>query len=346
MLWWPMGTARFGVDAFFVLSGFFVVQSWRSVRAKSGSSFAALRSFGRRRALRILPAYWVSLVVLVPLVAPAVLRNPKQLFLLSTINQYVERTLVDKVNVVLWSLTTEWHFYLLVPLVAYAMYRLGAWKVYVACVAIAVAWVAYGPPFDLPAAFVFGRIDQFVAGAVAADIVQRLQHGDLPLVARFARAPGVLASCAVALVAIGTYHGSTYGSPRGNTFDMFMHPLVAAIVAVAVVSLCARADDHPSVLQSRPLRLAGLVSYSLYLWHAPILIYAMRWAGVAAPLGARDAVVLAFALALSVAVAVLSYTLVERPFLQRKATPPPAPVLEVRRPAPERERERELARVS
>lgn len=343
IVWWPMGTARLGVDVFFVVSGFFVVQSWRSARAKSASLASALRTFVGRRVRRIVPAYWVSLVVLVPLVAPAVLRNPKQLFLLSTVNQYVERTLVDRVNVVLWSLTTEWHFYLLVPLVAYAMYRLGVWKVYAMCVALAIAWVAYGPPFGLPAAFVFGRLDQFVAGAVAADVVQRMRHGELGGYARIVQARGFVVACSLGVLAIGTYHGSTLGTPRGNGFDDVLHPLVAALVALAVVGLCLRPAEGTAVLQSKPLRLAGLVSYSLYLWHAPIIYYAITWAGVATPLGARDAIVIALALAFSVAVAVVSYAFVERPFVQRPPQQPPSPpVIDLR----EEHERRELAAAS
>lgn len=68
------------------------------------------------------------------------------------------------------------------------------------------------------------------------------------------------------------------------------------------------------------MRLAGLISYSLYLWHVPILIFGLRWAGVSAPVGARDAIVIAVALAACVVVATLSYTFVERPFLDRRRT--------------------------
>src|SRR3982751_4734286 len=62
VVWWPMGTARLGVDAFFVLSGFFVVRgpgrrAWQATRENSASFLSAARDFFRRRALRILPAY-------------------------------------------------------------------------------------------------------------------------------------------------------------------------------------------------------------------------------------------------------------------------------------------------
>ncbi len=322
---WPMGAARFGVDAFFVLSGFFVVggagrRAWVATRARSASFLAAARDFFKRRARRILPAYWVSLVVLVPLVAPSLLREPKRLLLFVTVNQYVVRDLPDQVNTVLWSLTTEWHFYLLVPLLALLMRRLGKWTVLAGCVGLTVLWCSHVPPLDLPASFIFGRLDQFVAGAVAAELVDRARRPAPPLLTRVLATRRAGIAAAAVFVALGTYHGSTYAKWRGNWFDPFVHPIVGISVAVGIVSLCARPAATGSFFEARPMRLAGLISYSLYLWHVPILIFGLRWAGVSAPVGARDAIVIAVALAACVVVATLSYTFVERPFLDRRRT--------------------------
>jgi peptidoglycan/LPS O-acetylase OafA/YrhL len=325
-VWWPLGTARLGVDVFFVLSGFFVVRSWRATRERSGSFVASSRDFVRRRAARILPAYWASLLVLVPLVAPELFRRPRQLLLFATVNQYVVRDLPDKLNPVLWSLTTEWHFYLLVPLVAFLLRRIGRWWVLGACIGVTVLWCSHVPPLGLPAGSLFGRLDQFVAGAIAADLVDRVRRGEHTWLTRAlaTRVTGIVAVAGV--VAIGTYHGSTMGVPRGNAFDPFLHPLVGLLVAAGLVALCTSARRGRSVFDAKPLRLAGLVSYSLYLWHVPILVHGLRWAGVEAPFGPRDAVVIAFALAACVAVAVLSYAFVERPFLQHRRQPVAEPV--------------------
>jgi peptidoglycan/LPS O-acetylase OafA/YrhL len=322
LVWWPMGAARFGVDAFFVLSGFFVVggagRAWAATRERSASFFAAARDFFRRRARRTLPAYWASLLILVPLVAPSLLHEPRRLFLFFTVNQYVVQGLPDKVNSVLWSLTTEWHFYLLVPLVALLMRRLGKWTVLAACIGLTVLWCSHVPPLGLPSSFIFGRLDQFVAGAVAAQLVDRARHGHGSLLTRVlaTRSAGVVA--ALVFLAMGTYHGSTYAKWRGNWFDPWVHPIVGLAVAAGIVSLCLRPASTDTIFQSRPLRLAGLISYSLYLWHVPVLMYGLRWAGVTTPLGARDGVVIALALACCVLVATLSYTFVERPFFERR----------------------------
>ncbi|MGH9041284.1 MAG: acyltransferase family protein, partial [Acidimicrobiia bacterium] len=75
--WWVLGAGSLGVDLFFVLSGFLLVGSWERCRRRHPEGlWAALREYARNRALRILPAYWVSLVVLLPLAAPGLLTSP------------------------------------------------------------------------------------------------------------------------------------------------------------------------------------------------------------------------------------------------------------------------------
>jgi hypothetical protein len=131
MAWWPLGIGRLGVDIFFVLSGLLVVRSWTSMRRGTPHLGGALVEFARRRAGRILPAYWLSLVVLVPLVGAQLMHEPRRLALFATLNSYVQYRLPGRVNMVYWSLTTEWHFYVLVPLVAWLMLRFGRWPVLV-----------------------------------------------------------------------------------------------------------------------------------------------------------------------------------------------------------------------
>jgi peptidoglycan/LPS O-acetylase OafA/YrhL len=64
------------------------------------------------------------------------------------------------------------------------------------------------------------------------------------------------------------------------------------------------------------LRAAGLVSYSLYLWHYPILLFAVRWLAVdQVPAMAIPAVFLG--LAATAAVTAVSYRWIERPLLYR-----------------------------
>jgi peptidoglycan/LPS O-acetylase OafA/YrhL len=120
-IWWWAGTGRLAVDAFFVLAGFLVVASWRSCRARATSTWAAAAEYARRRGWRILPPYLVMLAVVAPLAAP----GWPDLLRLVTLQQYLDPQLPAEVNVPIWSLTTEVHFYLVAPVVAWLLTRLG-----------------------------------------------------------------------------------------------------------------------------------------------------------------------------------------------------------------------------
>jgi peptidoglycan/LPS O-acetylase OafA/YrhL len=81
------------------------------------------------------------------------------------------------------------------------------------------------------------------------------------------------------------------------------------------------------VLENPALRLAGLVSYSVYLWHYPVLHWGLRRWG-ATPGGDAGATAPAIAVALvgvAFAVGAVTYLLVERPALRRKADESPSP---------------------
>ena len=120
-MWWWAATGRLGVDAFFVLAGYLVVGSWSSCRAGTASRLAAVAEFARRRSWRILPPYLAMLAVVVPLVTPDVLagdRAWRDVARLVTLQQYLDPDLTSHVNIPIWSLTTEGHFYLVAPVVA------------------------------------------------------------------------------------------------------------------------------------------------------------------------------------------------------------------------------------
>lgn len=319
---WPFGVAKFAIDVFFVLSGFLVVASWESLRRRASSMAAAARTYTARRALRVTPAWWACLAVLVPLRAPELLTPDRwgDLLLFATFQQYVVPGLASAVNTPSWSLTVEIQFYAVVPLLAWGLRRLGRWPMAAGMLALSCSWWLWlRYQLDVPASSLPGRLDQFTLGAVAGSIVVDHERGRPSRLVAFARRPWVPPTAGVLLLALGTYHGSTLGVTKGQLADAFLHPVAGVLVTVLLVGLVTR--DRPTVFDRPVPRACGLASYSTYLWHYPMLLVALRWSGYAGS-GRFDAwlaVVLAAYLAVLVPVALVSYAALERPFLQRRA---------------------------
>jgi len=305
---WPLAGGTLGVDLFFVLSGYLLVSSWEANRS--------LGEFWRRRAKRVLPAYWLSLAVLVPLRAPHLLHQTGRLALFASMQPFLAPRLPWAVNASYWSLTPEIHFYLVLPLLYAALSRLGARRTLLIVFALSIVWrVLSTSHYHFPADMLPGRVDQFAAGMAAATAGERA---------------GVLASRAAALAAggglsivvpsYGWLFWHTGGDPP-HLVEALAHPVIGLLIAVAFLRL-ARVG-RVRVLEAKPLAALGVISYSLYLWHLPVLMLVRRIGHAGAHLGAGVAAALV--------VATASYFAVERPFLRRgrvqRSEPVRAPAL-------------------
>lgn len=326
---WVAG-GRFGVDLLFVLSGFLVFRSWESIRSRAASTVRALGSYAFRRGQRIYPAYWLSLAVLVPLVAPDLLSADawRRLLLFVGAQAYWVRGLPDAVNTVYWTLTTEVLFYVLLPAVAIGLRR-KPWPVYLATVALSFTWVngqLEGIRGELPAAFIFGRLDQFVVGSAAAVLLTRHGEGRPSRTVTAATHPVVPWIAIGVLAGLSHVQGTMLGTSRHDWVAAAMHPAVAFVFAALVVNLTQR--PSPRFLENQPLRFLALISYSMYLWHYPILsegLEAADLAGTGAAHPAKLALVLAVLLVAVVVVSAVSYLVGERAAMKaraRRATTP------------------------
>jgi peptidoglycan/LPS O-acetylase OafA/YrhL len=321
-LWWWAGTGRFGVDAFFVLAGFLVVGSWRSCRARATSTLAAARDFASRRAWRILPPYLAMLVVLVPMLAPELFRPEgwRDLLRLVTVQQYLDVHLPASVNVPIWSLTTEVHFYVLAPLIAWLLAKLGGWKVWVVAAPFALWWVESTFRGELAASLLPGRIDQFVLGAAAAGLLARVAAGQRSRLVDVLTTRAALPVLTIALLAVGTYHGATFQHPTESVLPDLVHPVAAVVLAGLLVRLVAggpvRLLEHPVMVW------LGGISFSLYLWHYPILDQGLRLTGAMRGPAPQAALTGAVLIVLAIGVAWVSHQLVEVPAAARRSRRP------------------------
>jgi peptidoglycan/LPS O-acetylase OafA/YrhL len=302
-----------GVDIFFVISGYLITAIM--IRDIAAERFSIVR-FYRHRIVRILPALLVMMTI--TLAIGCVLLLPNQIrdlgrsaaatsafgsniyFYLTS--DYFAAASDAKPLVHTWSLAVEEQFYLLYPLLLWALRGVSRRYLITVIAVLAVLSFAIGGwmALHLPSAGFFllpARIWELSVGALVA-------LGAVPAITS-ARLRAVLCLGAVGVIAASCVVISG-GWPFPVPFAL--PPAIAAAVLIAY------GRDGPSarLLSAAPLRSVGLISYSAYLWHRPIIaFYQSRHGSTVVP---AETLLL---LALSLGVAALSYALVEKPASRR-----------------------------
>jgi peptidoglycan/LPS O-acetylase OafA/YrhL len=108
-----------GVTLFFVLSGFLLFLPYAK-SLLSGKRWPLARTFYLRRALRIIPGYYISLFVLILLTQPAYLQPTHLVNLSLFLTFFMDSTTLTfrQLNGPYWTLAVEWQFYMILPLLA------------------------------------------------------------------------------------------------------------------------------------------------------------------------------------------------------------------------------------
>jgi peptidoglycan/LPS O-acetylase OafA/YrhL len=306
-----------GVDIFFVLSGFLITSIiWGEIRE---GSFSIAR-FYDRRIRRIMPALSLLLIVVTP--AAAALLLPSDLIgygrsLIATLGfaanfyfwrdtNYFARAAEDKPLLHLWSLGVEEQFYILFPLILALLWR--RWPRHALAViaaltlsSLAANAAALHVGADSTAFFLLpGRAWELGLGALLV-----LLPEPRPAAAWRNEA---LAWCGCALVALGLLV-----APQPVALMPTALPATLGISMIIWAGRAARPGGARPVanrmLEVAPLRFTGLVSYSLYLWHWPILVFAQYYL-----VRELEPLELAAAFLAMLGCAVLSWRVVERPF--------------------------------
>lgn len=314
---WPAFTGSLGVDVFFVLSGFLVFQSWQSIRRRhTDESVRSVIEFARRRARRIYPPYLVVLAVLIPIRTPGWLDSADgwaNIGLFVSLNHFLVPRLPHALNTPLWTLTTETHFYVALPFMAFVGFRYGWRKMLVALLLTTIVWRVYAGGTGGSAEWILGRADQFAAGMVASTLFADHRAGRPSALLRWLTGRWAGWVLGLAFTCLAVAHGGLRLLPKPLAFLVLLHPVAALLIAGLVVrGVCnggLRVFRHPL------LRWAGAISYSLYLWHFPVLTEAVKRTG-------RGAGTLVGALAVALAFGVVSYLLLERPFIGRRVHEP------------------------
>lgn len=278
-----------GVTVFFTLSGFLITALLLTERdgSRGRISFA---HFYRNRALRLMPAFLAMLAVVVPLS-----------YLVLGRAGYWWSALVESSNWVIatkgagsldmlthtWSLSIEEQFYLVWPLVLVA---------------------------------VSGRYQRRGLVAVAASgiavsvVLANVLEGPRATFGTDTNASALLIGCLLAALMVGRTvpEAPAWAAPLGAGLVLvgFSPPEIALpfVPVGAGLLIWTAVTRRAAGLTWRPLRFAGRISYGWYLWNYPVLILVLEAGGhraLSAPI--------------SLAIALLSWRVVEQPFLRLKS---------------------------
>jgi peptidoglycan/LPS O-acetylase OafA/YrhL len=308
-----------GVDVFFVISGFLITAI--IAREVDEGRFSILR-FYERRIRRILPA--LAVVMAFVLVGAAWLFLPSDfvavprsivaaLLFVSNLLFWSEASYFGasahlKPMLHSWSLAVEEQFYIFFPLLLMLVRRWSVRRrkllllaIFIVSLALSIVLVPRKPDFSfymLPT-----RAWELMAGALlAVQAVPAVRQ-------RFAREVVAVLGLVAILAAVVLYDETT------------PFPGLAAlppVLGAAALIHCAPGTLVGRLLGLRPVVFIGLISYSLYLWHWPIIVFAEYSTGSVLQGWATVAVVAA-----SLVMATLSWRFVERPFRSSERMPAP-----------------------
>jgi len=342
------------VTFFFALSGFLLGRPFLAAildRRIDGPARPPLRRYARQRVLRIFPAYVVIFLVAdfalraVYVGNAVVVQRPhsaigsgritdplRLLEQLTLTHDFLPGQLQSGINPS-WSLTTEVCFYALLPLLAAGGYGLVRRGIAPLRAAVRLPVLLIGVGLLAKAVDVMGQVRSGLDTTAA-------QFGPRPL-AVFSRSVLVAADAfgwgmAAALVycvvrrrrrwlapiagAVALAAGGAGWSVADAHYVLAQAAFALASGALLVTATGRDGSGRPAALGRAmdwaPFHFLGRISYSLYLWHYPVLLVALRsgWAGPPTPAGSVRSLAVVFAVA--VGLATLTYALIERPALR------------------------------
>lgn len=286
------------VAIFFVVSGFLLYRPHVSAHL-DGRPSERWSSYLRNRALRILPAYWVALL-LAALIVPQSREAGADTWLLHVLllQIYDGETQITGLAQ-MWSLSTEISFYLLLPVMVIALLRGGPGStvgrgfvarhaVLALLMVLGVVWTAM---VSTPEANLWlpGLIGWFAGGMGLAWWREMRLRGNIrpTLLDDLARLPAYCFTAAALVYLLAcTALAGPYDLSEPTPFQAAMKNalfLVIAMLLVLPATVVTSSDNLPDTstrfLASRPLRWLGDVSYGFFCYHMAILFAMERLIG-------------------------------------------------------------------
>lgn len=313
------GGGSLGVDVFFVISGFLITSI---VKREADSGAFSFSKFWARRIRRIVPAMLAVTITSLLFTAFFVYRPDQTAIyrqsawaLLSGANIYFWKFVGDYWGMAagqspflhMWSLAVEEQFYLFVPPAIWAVYKLSPrhlLAVVMTVLAASLAAFLYAVPKNPEAAFYLlpTRAWELAAGCALAVI-------GVGTKGQWQAALGLIG---LALIILSYFMLPTLTTPKFG-INQFSLGAMQAVLGATMVIAFARSGPAFAMLANPVAVFIGKISYSLYLWHWPVIVF---------PLYMDKQLPVWQSVILMVVLAVLSYYFVETPTRHAKKIVP------------------------
>ncbi|GAA2087011.1 acyltransferase family protein [Actinomadura alba] len=291
----------FGVDAFFVLSGF--LTTLLLIREVERNGRIRVAAFYRRRFKRLMPGLMITLGLVVAVAyVTSPLKEARSISdqALGSVLQVANWAQIargdsywDHFGTIsplsaMWSLSITEQFYVVWPLVlvvAFALFRRAVLPVAVLTVLLFAGSAGVAPYLwngsnsDFLYLATHTRAVAFMAGAAAAFVVYLAQRRT----ARRGRQPSGAVTALLTVVGLSSFVGIVFFSVKVSTYhDAWLYQgglaLVALLIGVLTASLCIERGPLVKALSLKPLMEIGQISYTIYLLHLPVYwLLLMAW---------------------------------------------------------------------
>jgi peptidoglycan/LPS O-acetylase OafA/YrhL len=325
------------VDLFIVLSGFCLMLP---VVRNNGLLREGTWQFFKKRARRILPPYYLAMLLSLLLIFTLVGRKTGTLWDMSLpvsnrdiiyhilmIQDIFEDT-ASTINHAFWSISVEWRIYFLFPLLIYLWRKWGPIQVTLIAVVLSLAiWFALLPtnlnmtPWGINPQY----LGLFTLGMLAAQVAFSREHPMVVLRSNIGWKTFFILT-GINMLLIGFGHVLMQKGLIGN-YTGLMDVAVGLYIAWFLVMLAkGKLALIHRLLSWQPLVFTGTFAYSIYLMHAPLL--QLIWQYVLPPLhlGLVPAVyfLILAGTSLIIGISYLFFLVAEQPFIRKRKSPEPA----------------------
>ena len=269
------------VDLMLMLSGFLLYLPYANGTERGP------REFYIRRALRILPSYWLCMAVMLALAVtspdftdPGRLMKDLAAHLTFTHNLFRLSYTATRLNVALWTLAVEVQFYLLLPVLA-PVFRKRPVACYLlmtgAALSFRVLWTSQMPDTTLFVNRLPNMLDVYANGMLAAHLYAKL--------ARCERRRGLIAALGTLALVAGIWGvlrevrlqatAGDYDALRQNQLDHRW--LLSAWGAAALAGGSLSFGPVRWLCSNRVVRFLSGVSFNFYIWHQWLAVKLKEW---------------------------------------------------------------------